>query len=173
MHGVVLMTSGVICRATLVFALAAAGVSCAGSPEGGRTNWLDGRWQSQEVRLVRGDLEEIYRFDIALHTGDSTAVTGVMDIRYSVAATPHMQRIIRQDLRVAFDSAAGQVILSGHNPRVVEGPAVVGVYEADVLYCAEPGEERPALLECHWGSPAQENTPAVTLRRASDEATSG
>lgn len=123
---------------------------------------LAGDWRSKPVRLVRGDLEEIYVFSVRLNAADQN---GAMDIEYFSSNTPDRKRHIRQDIRLETGTANGQFILVGANPRLVFGPEIIGVYEPDSLYCDTAKRRSPDNLSCTWGSPAHGNAPVVELVR--------
>lgn len=123
---------------------------------------LTGDWRSEPVRLVRGDLEEVYVFSVRLNAAGQNSV---MDIEYFSLTTPDRKRLIRQDIRLEAGAANGQSILEGANPRLVSGPEIIGVYEPDSLYCDTAKRRSPDNLSCTWGSPAHGNAPVVELVR--------
>ena len=123
---------------------------------------LAGDWQSQPVRLVRGDMEEVYVFNIRL-AGDER--NGVMDIDYFSRQAPDRRRLIRQDIVLETDRANDQTIMAGAKPRLISGPEIIGVYEPDSLYCATADRASDTQLACSWGSPAHGNAPVVNLSR--------
>lgn len=123
---------------------------------------LSGEWQSEPVRLVRGDMEEVYVFNVRLAGGERS---GVMDIDYFSTRAPERRRLIRQDIVLETDRANDQTIMVGANPRLISGPEIIGVYEPDSLYCDSAGRASDTQLACTWGSPAHGNAPVVTLSR--------
>ncbi len=115
-----------------------------------------GIWESTPVRLVRGDIDETYRFHLDF-------AVPMMDIVYHTTDTTVDARTIRQDLSITHNE--GRLVLTGSLPRLVSGPAIIGTYAPDVLYCT-PLTTGDDTLACAWGSDAHGEPPAVTLHRA-------
>lgn len=122
---------------------------------------LVGQWQSAPVRLVRGDIDETYVFHVRL-AGEQGHV---MDIEYASTHAPADRRLIRQDVTLEADASSGRTIIVGANPRLVSGPAIIGVYEPDSLYCDTANRASADHLSCTWGSDAHGNAPEVELSR--------
>ncbi len=121
---------------------------------------LAGNWQSEPVKLIRGDLDETYVFHLVLSQDQQT---NVMDIMYGITDDTTDQRTIRQDLSIQMDSA--QLVLAGTNPTLIDGPTIVGEYAPDILYCDLSAQTAEDTLICDWGSDAHGEPPIVKLQR--------
>lgn len=115
-----------------------------------------GTWQSDPVRFVRGDIDETYSFE--LRAGDN-----VMQVVYASTGSDADKRTITQTLTVSIDEESRKLVFAGDSPELVSGPAFVGRYGADVLYCDLP-QGTAETLECLWGSDAHGEAPVVILR---------
>ncbi|MEM8485078.1 MAG: hypothetical protein AAF564_05990 [Bacteroidota bacterium] len=115
-----------------------------------------GTWQSDPVRFVRGDIDETYSFE--LRTDDN-----VMQVIYASTGSEADKRTITQTLTVSINDESGKLVLAGASPELISGPAFVGRYGADVLYCDLP-QGTAETLECLWGSDAHGESPVVMLR---------
>lgn len=125
---------------------------------------LAGMWESNPVRLVRPGLDETFIFRLSL---GMDGLGRIMDIDYFTTSDPADKRRIRQDVTIVMDAPTGLTVLQGANPRLVTGPAIIGVYEPDSLYCDVPKAEVVRTIRCTWGSPGHGDAPVVVLTRTS------
>ena len=112
------------------------------------------------MKLIRGDLDETYVFQLDLSKDQQT---NVMDIIYGITDDTTDQRTIRQDLSIQMDTT--QLVLAGANPMLIDGPTIVGEYAPDILYCDLTEPTGDDTLICDWGSDAHGEPPVVKLQR--------
>ncbi|GEM_PF-4605606 len=141
--------------------IAAAGLAASALAACGESQpTLAGEWSSAELRLQHDGFDELYVFTLTIGSDEKT---GVMDIVYYPTDDPSSERLIRQDLSVTKTQT--EITLAGVDPHLVSGPAVVGVYAADTLYCDPLTAQSRNVLTCGWGSDAHGDGPQVRLDR--------
>lgn len=135
--------------------------ACSGAPPSSERG-VEGLWQSDEVPLVRGSLSEVYTFALDLSVERDGAIRGDMDVTYFHTNRPDELRTIRQTVTSPGETGENRIYLTGASPTQTAGPELVGVYAPDDLDCAVPNN---GVLSCLWGSDANGEPVAVTLRR--------